>query len=68
MKDSPDRLQWALNTCLARIGIVHTPGSGPALEIGEGLEVLKDYPTRPGCTSPFAPAWINEMVRRQAGH
>jgi hypothetical protein len=27
--------------------------------------VLKDYPTSPGCTSPFAPIWITEMVRRQ---
>ncbi|WPU09010.1 DNA alkylation repair protein [Pseudarthrobacter oxydans] len=68
MKDSPDRLQWAMNTCLAQIGIVHPGLRARALEIGERLEVLKDYPTPPGCTSPFAPAWINEMVRRQAGH
>jgi hypothetical protein len=26
--------------------------------------VLKDYPTPPNCTSPYAPAWIAEMVRR----
>jgi 3-methyladenine DNA glycosylase AlkD len=36
-----------------------------AIDIGERLEVLKDYPTSPGCTSPFAPIWITEMVRRQ---
>ncbi|RKO23730.1 DNA alkylation repair protein [Pseudarthrobacter phenanthrenivorans] len=67
MKDAPDRLQWAMNTCLAQIGIAH-PGHRPrALEIGERLQVLKDYPTPPGCTSPFAPTWINEMVRRQDG-
>jgi 3-methyladenine DNA glycosylase AlkD len=29
------------------------------------LEVLKEYPTPPNCTSPFAPVWITEMVRRQ---
>ncbi|MFL2433585.1 MAG: DNA alkylation repair protein, partial [Vicinamibacterales bacterium] len=23
------------------------------------------YPTSKGCTSPFAPIWINEMVGRQ---
>ncbi|TDP30592.1 hypothetical protein DFR75_11156 [Nocardia ignorata] len=28
-------------------------------------EALADYPTSPGCTSPFAPTWIAEMVRRQ---
>jgi len=65
MKDAPDRLQWAMNTCLAQIGIVHAGFRSRALEIGERLQVLKDYPTPPGCTSPFAPAWINEMVRRQ---
>jgi hypothetical protein len=27
--------------------------------------VLKDYPTPPNCTSPFAPIWITEMVRRE---
>ena len=35
-----------------------------AKDIGERLEVLKDYPTPPNCTSPFAPLWIDEMVRR----
>lgn len=65
MKDAPDRLQWAMNTCLAQIGIEHAEYRERALEIGERLEVLKDYPTPPGCTSPFAPAWIGEMVRRK---
>ncbi|GAB3177988.1 3-methyladenine DNA glycosylase AlkD [Micromonospora palomenae] len=65
MKDAPDRLQWAMNHCLAQIGIEHAEHRARALEIGERLEVLKDYPTPPGCTSPFAPIWITEMVRRQ---
>nr|WP_203614294.1 DNA alkylation repair protein [Streptomyces sp. SID13726] len=65
MKNAPDRLQWAMNHCLAQIGIEHPAHRARALEIGERLEVLKDYPTSPGCTSPFAPVWITEMVRRQ---
>lgn len=65
MKDAPERLQWAMNTCLAQIGIAHPEYRARALDIGERLEVLKDYPTAPGCTSPFAPVWIAEMVRRQ---
>ncbi|MET8964906.1 DNA alkylation repair protein [Streptomyces sp. NPDC004096] len=65
MKDAPDRLQWAMNHCLAQIGIEHAEHRTRALDIGERLEVLKDYPTSPGCTSPFAPTWITEMVRRQ---
>ncbi|MGW6920146.1 DNA alkylation repair protein [Streptomyces sp. NPDC054950] len=65
LKDAPDRLQWAMNHCLAQIGIEHAELRDRAVGIGERLEVLKDYPTPPGCTSPFAPVWINEMVRRQ---
>lgn len=65
MKDAPDRLQWAMNHCLAQIGIDHPEHRTRAVAIGERLEVLKDYPTPPNCTSPYAPIWIAEMVRRR---
>lgn len=65
MKDAPDRLQWAMNSCLAQIGIDHAGHRARALDIGERLGVLRDYPTPPGCTSPFAPDWISEIVRRR---
>jgi 3-methyladenine DNA glycosylase AlkD len=65
MRNAPDRRQWAMNTCLAQIGIQHTGHRARAIDIDERLSVLKDYPTPPNCTSPFAPIWINEIVRRQ---
>lgn len=65
MKDAPDRLQWAMNDCLGNIGIHHAKFRDRAIDIGERLEVLKDYPTPPNCTSPFAPIWIREIVSRQ---
>lgn len=65
MTSAPDRLQWAMNDCLAHIGIEHPDHRARAIDIGERLEVLKDYPTPPNCTSPFAPLWIAEMVRRR---
>ena len=65
MKDAPDRLQWAMNHCLAQIGIEHPAHRAGAIGIGARREVLKDYPTPPNCTSPFAPIWIAEMVNRQ---
>jgi 3-methyladenine DNA glycosylase AlkD len=65
MKDAPDRLQWAMNHCLAQIGIEHAEYRARAIGIGERLHVLEDYPTPPNCTSPFAPVWISEMVSRQ---
>lgn len=65
MKDAPDRLQWAMNHCLAQIGIEHAEHRARAIDIGERLQVLRDHPTPPNCTSPFAPVWITEMVSRQ---
>lgn len=65
MRDAPDRLQWAMNHCLAQIGIEHAEHRERAIAIGERLRVLEDHPTPPNCTSPYAPVWIAEMVRRQ---
>ncbi len=67
MADAPQRLQWSMNFCLGNIGIEHADYRSRALQIGERLGVLKDYPTSPGCVSPYAPVWINEMVRRKQG-
>lgn len=64
MKDAPERLQWAMNECLATIGIHHPEYRARAIGIGESLGVLEDYPTPPNCTSPYAPIWITEIVRR----
>lgn len=65
MKQAPARKQWAMNHCLAEIGIHHPKYRKRAIQIGEALKVLIDYPASPGCTSPYAPAWIAEMVRRR---
>lgn len=51
--------------CLAGIGINFPQHRARALEIGEQLGIYRDYPVPKGCTSPFAPIWINEMVSRQ---
>nr|BFF25516.1 DNA alkylation repair protein [Glycomyces mayteni] len=37
MKDAPDRLQWAMNHCLAQIGIDHPEHRARAIAIGERL-------------------------------
>lgn len=57
--------QWTMNAALAEIGIHHPRLRKRALAIGEKLGVYRDYPVSKGCTSPFAPTWIGEMVRRQ---
>jgi 3-methyladenine DNA glycosylase AlkD len=58
-------VRWTMNMCLAEIGIHHPKHRKRALAIGEKLGIYRDYPCSKGCTSPFAPIWIQEMVRRQ---
>lgn len=65
MKQAPVPKQWAMNHCLAEIGIHHAEHRDRAIAIGKRLKVLIDYPASPGCTSPYAPLWIAEMVRRR---
>jgi 3-methyladenine DNA glycosylase AlkD len=67
MKQAPAQKQWAMNHCLAEIGIHHPTLRARAIRIGERLKVLIDYPASPGCTPPYAPIWITEMVRRREG-
>ena len=66
MPEAPERLQWAMNETLAYIGIENPDLRKRAIDIGGRLGGLRDYPTSPGCTSPFAPTWITEMVSRNA--
>jgi 3-methyladenine DNA glycosylase AlkD len=58
-------VQWTMNSALAAIGIHFPKHRKRAIAIGEKLGIYRDYPVSKGCTSPFAPIWINEMVRRQ---
>jgi 3-methyladenine DNA glycosylase AlkD len=65
MADAEPEVQWTMNSTLAEIGI-HIPKLRKrAIAIGEKLGIYRDYPVSKGCTSPFAPIWINYMVSRQ---
>lgn len=65
MGNAAPEAQWTMNTCLAQVGIHFADHRERALAIGERLGIYRDYPVSKGCTSPFAPIWIHEMVRRQ---
>lgn len=65
MGNAAPAAQWTMNFCLAGIGIHFPKYRKRALAIGETLGIYRDYPVSKGCTSPFAPIWIKEMVRRQ---
>lgn len=65
MGNAPTEVQWTMNMTLATIGIHFPKLRKRAIAIGEKLGIYRDYPVSRGCTSPFAPIWISEMVRRQ---
>jgi 3-methyladenine DNA glycosylase AlkD len=65
MAKAAPEVQWTMNFCLAGIGIHFPKLRKRAIAIGEKLGVYRDFPCSKGCTSPFAPIWINEMVRRK---
>lgn len=58
-------VQWTMNGTLAEIGIHFPKLRKRAVAIGEKLGVYRDYPVSKGCTSPFAPIWIEHMVSRK---
>ncbi len=66
MADAAPEIQWTMNCALAEIGIHFPKHRKRALAIGEALGIYRDYPVSKGCTSPFAPIWINAMVSRQS--
>ncbi len=57
--------QWPMNYCLAEIGINFPEHRARAVAIAEKIGAFKDYPVSKGCTSPYAPIWISEMVKRK---
>lgn len=58
-------IQWTMNTALAYIGIYLEAYREQALALANEMGIYKDYPVSKGCVSPFAPIWIDEMVKRQ---
>ena len=65
MGNAAPEVQWTMNCALAEIGIHFPKHRKRAIAIGEKLGIYRDYPCSKGCTSPFAPIWINFMVNRQ---
>lgn len=59
-------IQWTMNEALATIGIHFEKFRKRAIAIGEKLGIYRDYPVSKGCTSPFAPIWIEAMVARKS--
>lgn len=57
--------QWAMNHALCQIGISYPEFTERCINLGETLGVYKDLKVAKGCTSAYAPNWINAVVAKQ---
>lgn len=56
--------QWMLNRALSELGFRHPEYTQVCLDLGEQLGVYKDMVVAKGCTSAYAPAWINAIINK----
>ena len=59
-------VQWTMNNTLAAIGIHHPELRERAIAIGKTIGLYRDWPVSKGCTPPYVPVWVEEMVKRQS--
>lgn len=64
--DAHPDVQWAMNRCLAEIGIKYEMYRQQVLELGLKLGVYKDQKVPKGCTSAYVVDWIPAVVSRKA--
>lgn len=62
---SPPQTQWMMNRALSEIGFRFSDYTQKCITIGETLGVYRDMKVAPGCTSAYAPAWIEAVVNRK---
>ena len=62
---APELVKYAMNRALVEIGVTHKSLTERCLEIGARLGVYKEVMVAKGCTSPYAPDWINAVLRRK---
>lgn len=65
MPKAKPEVQWTMNTTLGNIGIQHAKYRKRVITIGEKIGLYRDWPVSKGCTPPYVPIWVNEMVKRK---
>ncbi|MCK3942869.1 DNA alkylation repair protein [Streptococcus suis] len=57
--------QWTMNQCLVEIAVAYPDYLEQGLAIGQELAVYADMKVPKGCTSAYAPDWIEALLRRK---
>ncbi|MBY4955685.1 DNA alkylation repair protein [Streptococcus suis] len=58
-------IQWTMNQCLVEIAVAYPNYLEQGLAIGQELAVYADMKVSKGCTSAYAPDWIEALLRRK---
>ncbi|HEM3164128.1 TPA: DNA alkylation repair protein, partial [Streptococcus suis 92-1191] len=58
-------IQWTMNQCLVEIAVAYPNYLEQGLAIGQELAVYADMKVPKGCTSAYAPDWIEALLRRK---
>ncbi|HFI0035896.1 TPA: DNA alkylation repair protein [Streptococcus suis] len=58
-------VQWTMNQCLVEIAVAYPDYLKKGLAIGQELAVYADMKVPKGCTSAYAPDWIEALLRRK---
>ncbi|NQI71019.1 DNA alkylation repair protein [Streptococcus suis] len=58
-------IQWTMNQCLVEIAVAYPDYLEQGLAIGQELAVFADMKVPKGCTSAYAPDWIEALLRRK---
>ncbi|MBY4973982.1 DNA alkylation repair protein [Streptococcus suis] len=58
-------IQWTMNQCLVEIAVAYPDYLEQGLAIGQELAVYADMKVPKGCTSAYAPDWIEALLRKK---
>ncbi|MCK3936011.1 DNA alkylation repair protein [Streptococcus suis] len=58
-------IQWTMNQCLVEIAVAYPNYLEQGLAIGQELAVYADMKVPKGCTSAYAPDWIEALLRKK---
>ncbi|WP_171943401.1 DNA alkylation repair protein [Streptococcus suis] len=58
-------IQWTMNQCLVEIAVAYPDYLKQGIAIGQELAVYADMKVPKGCTSAYAPDWIEALLRRK---
>ncbi|HHG6295183.1 TPA: DNA alkylation repair protein [Streptococcus suis] len=65
LQTSDPLIQWTLNQCLVEIAVTYPDYLEKGRAIGQKLGVYSEMKVAKGCTSAYAPDWIEALLRKK---